>query len=132
VFGISLHQLAVSGLVITAVGFTVTISVKGAPGIPLTEGMIMYETLIGSDVVLLRISVIVAVLPDPAGLSIPVTTARVQAKVAMELELVIVYVFEILLHQLSVAGLVIPVVGLTVTVRVNGVPAHPLTEGVMM
>jgi hypothetical protein len=75
----------------------------------------------------MRVSVIVAVLPDPAGLLIPPTTALVQAKVAVLLELEAVYVLEILLHQLAVAPLVITEVGLTVTATSKVVPAHPFT-----
>jgi hypothetical protein len=48
------------------------------------------------------------------------------------LELVAVYVFGTLLHQVAVAALVITAVGLTVTARSNGVPAHPSTDGVIM
>jgi hypothetical protein len=82
-------------------------------------------------VVLLSVSVIVAVLPDPARLLIPVTAALVQANVAVLLELVAVYVFDTLLHQLAVAALVITAVGLTVTAKSNVVPAQPLTLGVI-
>ena len=85
----------------------------------------------GSVVVLIRVSVIVDVLPDPAPLLIPGTTALVHAKVALLLELVEVYVLDTLLHQLSVAGLVMTEVGLTVTARSKVVPAQPLTLGVM-
>jgi hypothetical protein len=52
--------------------------------------------------------------------------------VAVLLELVAVYVFETLLHQLAVAALVIIAVGLTVTVRVKGVPVQLFTVGVIM
>jgi hypothetical protein len=82
-------------------------------------------------VVLLSVSVIVAPLPDPARLLIPVTAALVQANVAVLLELVAVYVFDTLLHQLAVAALVITAVGLTVTAKSNVVPAQPLTLGVI-
>ena len=85
----------------------------------------------GSVVVLIRVSVIVDVLPDPAPLLIPGTTALVQAKVALLLELVEVYVLDTLLHQLAVAGLVMTEVGLTVTARSKVVPAQPLTLGVI-
>ena len=73
----------------------------------------------------------VAVLPEPAVLLIPATNGRVQANVAVLLELVAVYVLETLLHQLAVAELVMTDVGLTVTARSKVVPAHPLTEGVI-
>ena len=82
-------------------------------------------------VVLISVSVIVAVLPDPARLLMPPTTALVQVNVAVLLELVAVYVFDTLLHQLAVAALVITAVGLTVTAKSNVVPAQPLTLGVI-
>jgi hypothetical protein len=82
-------------------------------------------------VVLIKVSVIVAVAPLPAGLLMPVTTALVHANVAVLPELVAVYVFETLLHQLAVDALVITAVGLTVTAKSNVVPAHPLTPGVI-
>ena len=81
--------------------------------------------------VLISVSVIVAVLPDPARLLIPPATALVHANVAVLLELVAVYVLETLLHQLAVAVLVITAVGLTVTTRSKVVPAQPLTDGVI-
>jgi hypothetical protein len=79
----------------------------------------------------MSVSVIVAVLPDPARLLIPATTALVQANVAVLLELVAVYVLDTLLHQLAVAALVITAVGLTVTAKSKVVPAQPLTFGVI-
>ena len=79
----------------------------------------------------MSVSVIVDVLPDPARLLIPVTAALVQANVAVLLELVAIYVFDTLLHQLAVAALVITAVGLTVTATSNVVPAQPLTLGVI-
>ena len=81
--------------------------------------------------VLISVSVIVAVLPEPARLLMPPTTALVQANVAVLLELVAVYVLGTLLHQLSVAELVMTAVGLTVTARSKVVPAQPLTDGVI-
>jgi hypothetical protein len=80
---------------------------------------------------LISVSVIVADAPLPAGLLMPVTTALVHPNVAVLLELVAVYVFETLLHQLAVAALVITAVGLTVTDKSNVVPAHPFTPGVI-
>ena len=85
-----LHQLADAALVMTAVGFTVTVSVKGVPAQPLTLGVMMYATAIGSVVVLISVSVIVAVVPLPMGLLIPATTALLHANVAVVLELVAV------------------------------------------
>ena len=82
-------------------------------------------------VVLLSVSVIVDVLPDPARLLIPVTAALVQVNVAVLLELVAIYVFDTLLHQFAVAALVITAVGLTVTAKSKVVPAQPLTLGVI-
>jgi hypothetical protein len=79
----------------------------------------------------MSVSVIVAPLPDPARLLIPPTTALVQANVAVLLELVAIYVFDTLLHQLAVAALVITAVGLTVTAKSKVVPAQPLTLGVI-
>ena len=70
-------------------------------------------------------------MPFDAGLLIPATAALDHAKVAVVLELVAVYVFAVLLHQLAVASLVITAVGLTVTETSNCVPAQPLTLGVM-
>ena len=80
---------------------------------------------------MISVSVIVAVLPDPARLLIPATTALVQANVAVLLELVAIYVLDTLLHQLAVAALVITAVGLTVTAKSKVVPAQPLTLGVI-
>ena len=79
----------------------------------------------------MSVSVITAVMPDPARLLIPVTAALVQANVAVLLELVAVYVLDTLLHQLAVAGLVMTAVGLTVTAKSKVVPAQPLTLGVI-
>ena len=80
----------------------------------------------GSVVVLISVSVIVAVLPEPARLLIPPATALVHANVAVLLELVAVYVFWILLHQLAVAVLVITAVGYTITkVSIPSARLHP-------
>jgi hypothetical protein len=70
-------------------------------------------------VVLLSVSVIAAVLPDPARLLIPPITALVQVNVAARLELVAVYVLEVLLHQLAVTELVITAIGFTNTSTLN-------------
>ena len=62
---------------------------------------------------------IAAVLPDPARLLIPPITALVQVNVAARLELVAVYVLEVLLHQLAVTELVITAIGFTNTSTLN-------------
>ena len=79
----------------------------------------------------MSVSVIVAPLPEPARLLIPVTAALVQANVAVLLVLVAVYVLDTLLHQLAEAALLIIDVGLTVTATSKVVPAQPLTLGVI-
>ena len=91
-----------------------------------------YVTAIGAVVVLSSDSLIDAVAPDPARLDIPPTTALVHAKVAPAVELVAVYPSATLSHTFAMAELVIIAVGLTVTVSVNGVPLHPLMDGVMI
>ena len=57
-------------------------------------------------------------LPPPVAGVMPVTSALVHVYVGegVVLELVMLYVFDTLLHQLAVAGLVTTAVGLTVTV----------------
>ena len=80
---------------------------------------------------LTSVSVIVAVAPPPVVGVMPATAARVQAKVAVVLLLVAVYVVEVLLHLLgAVEVLVITAVGFTLAVTFKVVPAHPFTEGV--
>ncbi len=75
---------------------------------------------------------IAAVDPLPAALLIPVTVARFQAKVAVELLDVAVYVVEVLLQRFgAVALLDMVAVGFIVTVTLNGVPAQPSTDGVI-
>jgi len=131
VFDTALHQLAVAKLVITDIGLTVTVTLNGVPAHPLTLGVTTYTTFIGSVVELVSVSVIVAVAPLPVAGAILGTDALVHANVAVLLELVAVYVLATALHQLAVARLVINDVGFTVTVTLNGVPAHPLTFGVI-
>jgi len=82
-------------------------------------------------VVLSSDSLISAVAPAPAPFPIPPTTALVQAKVAPAVELVEVYPSGTLSQTLATAALVITAVGLTVTTRLNGVPAHPPMLGVI-
>ena len=81
--------------------------------------------------VLTRDSLISAVAPAPAKLEIPATTALVQANVAPAVDDVAVYPRGVLLQTFAVAALVITAVGLTVTVRLKGVPLHPLILGVI-
>ena len=81
--------------------------------------------------VLIRDSLISAVAPAPAKLEIPATTALVQANVAPAVDDVAVYPRGVLLQTFAVAALVIIDVGLTVTVRLKGVPLHPLMPGVI-
>ncbi len=79
--------------------------------------------------VLTSVSVIVAPDPLAAGLLMPVTAALDHVNVAVVLELVAVYVFSVLLHQLAVDALETTAVGLTVTRNSYCVPGHPLTDG---
>ena len=78
----------------------------------------------GLLLVLSRFSLIAELAPLPIGLAIPATTALVHANVAPAVELVAVYAVDALSHIVLVAALVITAVGLTVTSRLNGVPAH--------
>ena len=75
-------------------------------------------------VVLSRFSFIAEVAPLPIGFAIPATTALVHANVAPAVELVAVYAVDALSQIVFVAALVITAVGLTVTSRLKGVPAH--------
>ena len=119
-------------LVITDVGLTVTTRLNGVPAHPPILGVIIYVTATGAMTVLTRDSLISAVAPAPAKLEIPATTALVQANVAPAVDEVAVYPRGVLLQIFAVAALVITAVGLTVTVRVNGVPLHPFMPGVMI
>ena len=77
------------------------------------------------------VSVIAAVAPLFEAGVIPVTSALVQAKVAVPLLLVAVYVVEVFVHLFGgVAELVITAVGLTVTATSFTVPAQLFTVGV--
>jgi hypothetical protein len=82
--------------------------------------------------VLIRDSLINDVAPAPAKLDIPATTALVQANVAPAVDEVAVYPRGVLLQIFAIAALVITAVGLTVTTRLKGVPAHPPIAGVMI
>ena len=88
-------------------------------------------TFTGAVVVLSRDSLINAVLPLPIGFAIPATTARVQAKLAPTVEEVAVYPNGVLSQTAATAALVITAVGLTVTIRLNGVPEQPAILGVI-
>src|SRR5664279_6505110 len=95
-------------------------------------GVIIYIALTGAVVVLVRDSLIRAVAPAPAKLDIPATTARVHENEAPTVELVEVYPNGVVLQTVCAAALVITDVGLTVTTRLNGVPAHPPILGVII
>jgi hypothetical protein len=122
----------VAALVITAVGLTVTSRLNGVPAHVPEVGVITYLTTTDAVVVLSRLSFIDEVAPLPIGFAIPTTTALVQAKVAPAVELVAVYPRGVLSHIVAVAALVITAVGLTVTSRLNGVPAHTPMVGVII
>ena len=72
-------------------------------------------------------------VPEPAGFVMPATAALVHEYegVGEALLLVILYVLDVLLHQFSVAELVITAVGFTVTFTYFTVPSQPLTVGVI-
>jgi hypothetical protein len=71
-----LHTAAgVNVLLKVGVGFTVTVTFC-VLGQLLAVSVMAYTTLIGEDVVLTNVSLIEALLPLPAVLLIPVTTAR--------------------------------------------------------
>ena len=71
--------------------------------------------------------------PELAELLIPATASLLHPYIGVGIVLlVILYVFDTLLHQLAVAELVIIDVGFTVTVTVKVVPAHPPTVGVII
>ena len=120
-----------AALVITEVGLTVTTRLNGVPAQPPMLGVIIYVTATGAVTVLSSDSLISAVAPAPAPFAIPATTALVHANVAPTVELVDVYPRGTLSHTLAAAALVITAVGLTVTVRLNGVPLHPFMLGVI-
>ena len=82
--------------------------------------------------VLIKDSLINDVAPAPAKLDISTTTALVQANVAPAVDEVAVYPRGVLLQIFAVATLVITAVGLTVTTRLNVVPAHPPIAGVII
>ena len=73
-----LHLDAVSKLLNTGVGFTVTVTLCILLQL-FAVNVITYTTSTGDDVVFISVSVIAAVAPLPAALIIPATTARVHA-----------------------------------------------------
>ena len=85
-----MHQFAVEALVINAFGLTLAVTLNGVPAHPPTDGVTIYTTSIGSVVLFTNVSVMAAVAPLPVVGVIPVTVARDQAKVAVELLLVAV------------------------------------------
>ena len=104
---------------------------KGVPGQPPMEGVMTYVTLTAAVVVLFRDSFIRAAAPDPAGFDMPATAALVQEKEAPAVDEVAVYARGVTSQTVFVAALVTTAVGLTVTVRLKGVPVHPFIVGVM-
>ena len=123
--------MAVPSLVITEVGFKVTVRVNGVPAHPLIVGVIMYSTLTGFKEALVSVSVISPV-PSPLAGVTSVTSARFHVNTGSGLvELVISYVFETALHQLAVGKLLTTDVGFTVTATSFTVPAHVFTVGVI-
>ena len=84
------HTFAAAALVITAVGFIVTVRVKVVPAQPLILGVIIYMAFAVAVVVLSRDSLIRAVAPAPAPLDIPAATALVHEYDAPAVELVAV------------------------------------------
>jgi hypothetical protein len=129
--GVVLQTVCAAALVMTDVGLTVTTRLNGVPAHPPKLGVIIYVTATGAVTVLIKDSLISAVAPAPAKLEIPATTALVQANVAPAVDDVAVYPRGVLLQTFAVAALVITAVGLTVTVRLKGVPLHPLILGVI-
>ena len=115
------------------VGFTRTVAVTGIPEHPLAIGVIVKVTVTGALVVLVKLP-LMFVLPLAA---IPVT-ATVLSRVQL-------YVVEATFPDKTIAVMALPEqtvcaefvattfgVGLTRTVVVMGVPAHPLDVGVMV
>ena len=89
--------------------------------------------MIGSVVVFSNVSVMIAPVPELAGLVIPVTAALDHSYVGAGdvLLLVILYVFDTLFAQFAVEGLDITAVGLTVTATLCCMPSQLLTVGVI-
>ena len=86
-----LQIAAVAALFTVGVGSTVIVYVNGVPTQPAAvDGVIVYDTATGAVVVLIKVSVIDAVVPFPTGLLIPATTGRVYVNVAPAVALVIV------------------------------------------
>ena len=71
-------------------------------------------------------------VPVPAGFAMPATAALLHENVGVGVVLlVILYEFEMPLHHAVAEGLVITIVGLTVTVRSKGIPSQLFTVGVI-
>ena len=89
-------------------------------------------TATGLVVELDKVSVIAAPEPEIVDGVMPLTSDLLQVNTGVGVVLlVILYVFDTALHQFAVEVLVITEVGLTVTVTVYVVPAHPLIVGVI-
>jgi hypothetical protein len=72
-------------------------------------------------------------VPAPVPLLIPMTAARVQAKVVPDVALVGLYENGVLLQMEGGVSVLVRVgVGFTMIVNDNGVPTHPLAVGVTM
>ena len=125
-------MLTAAALVITAVGFTVTVRLNEVPAHPPILGVIIYIALTGVVTVLFKDSFISAVAPAPAPFDIPATTARVQANVAPGVDEVAVYARGVISQTVFELALVMTAVGLTVTVKLKGVPVQPFIVGVII
>lgn len=126
----TLLMLILAGQTITGAAPTVTVAVIGVPGHPLAVGVIVKVTVAGLLVVLVSVP---EILPDPLA-AIPVT-----AEVLSLVQLKVVPVT----FPVKLIGVIAPEqtvcaateamavgVGLTVTLKVTGVPVHPFAEGV--
>jgi len=118
-------QIVVGLTVVTfGVGFTVTIISTGVPGHELAVGVTLYVTVPGVVPGLTSIWAIVEPLDALAPVTPPVTPAIVQLKVAPATLLINAMFVDSALH--IVVALVVETfgVGLTVMVKVCGVPSH--------
>jgi hypothetical protein len=87
-------------------------------------GVSTYVTFTGDAVVFISDSLIDDPVPLFAAFDMPPTAALDHPNVAPAVEEVIVYPRAVLLHLVSASELVITAVGLTVTIRLDGVPVH--------